>query len=282
MAKSTKKTSNEMEFQGQVISWLNDYIAKHPSLGLETATQEKPHKTSGKRNDLIVWRDRAALVAFLTIELKTPATPINDPTFFSDALEKGRHWHSRYFALWNMSELQVYETVPAPHVPVLSDAIHRSAHPLAVKQVEDWVKQDFRKDLEKQAIEILDAAVTHSVAGVKRGHAIDPELFVTRLTDALASLRKIFYRDLRKAAGTSKKLRTQLKQIAAAQGFEGFVDDIDYAIAGQIGYRYIGQILFYFALRRKLPSLKELKVSSGDVLPAAFTPYWNPRGQTVC
>src|SRR5690348_11054605 len=105
--KSGRKTSNEMEFQGQVVSWLNAYIAKHPALGLETTTQEKPHST-GKRNDLVVWRDRAALVAFLTVELKTPTTPINDPTFFGDALAKGRHWHSRYFALWNMRELEVY------------------------------------------------------------------------------------------------------------------------------------------------------------------------------
>src|ERR1051326_2667359 len=79
MPKSTKKGSNELEFQGQVISWFNDYIAKHPTLALETATQEKPHKDSGKRNDLIIWRDRAAVIAFLTIELKTPATLINDP-----------------------------------------------------------------------------------------------------------------------------------------------------------------------------------------------------------
>lgn len=76
MAKSAKKQSNELEFQGQVVTWLNEYIAKHPGLGLDRATQEKPHKTSSKRNDLVVWKDRAALIAFLTIELKTPTTPI--------------------------------------------------------------------------------------------------------------------------------------------------------------------------------------------------------------
>ncbi|HUZ30945.1 MAG TPA: N-6 DNA methylase [Xanthobacteraceae bacterium] len=275
MAKSTKKTSNEMEFQGQVVSWLNDYIAKHPSLGLETATQEKPHKTTAKRNDVVVWRDRAALVAFLTIELKTPTTPLNDPSFFSDALNKGRQWGSRYFALWNMRELELYETVPVPHIPVPTDVINRSAHPLAVTQVEDWLKPEFKKQLHDQSIELIDSAIHHSVVGVKHGHTIDPELFVSRLTDALASLRIIFYRDLKKAAGVSKKLRKQLTQIAATQGFEGFVQDIDHAIAGQIGYRFIGQILFYFALRRKLPSLKELKIATGDILPAAFAPFWN-------
>ncbi len=106
------------------------------------------------------------------------------------------------------------------------------------------------------------------------GHAIDPELFVSRLTDAIASLRNIFYRDLHKAASTSKKLRKQLKQIAAEQGFEGFVEDIDYAISGQMGYRIIGQVLFYFALRRRFPASKNSKLGPA-VLPDAFVPFWN-------
>lgn len=53
----------------------------------------------------------------------------------------------------------------------------------------------------------------------------------------IAQLRTIFYKDLKKASGTDRKLRKQLKQIASEQGFDGFVDDIDCAIAGQIGYR---------------------------------------------
>ena len=55
-------------------------------LGLNTATQEKPRRTSGHRSDMIVWIDRLALLPFLAIELKTPSTPINDPVFFADAL----------------------------------------------------------------------------------------------------------------------------------------------------------------------------------------------------
>jgi hypothetical protein len=48
MAKSAKKQSNELEFQGQVVSWLNEYIGKHSGIGLNTAKQEKPHKTSDR------------------------------------------------------------------------------------------------------------------------------------------------------------------------------------------------------------------------------------------
>lgn len=87
-----------------------------------------------------------------------------------------------------MRELEVYEAVPEPHVPVPSDAIRRSAHPLAVTQVEDWLKPAFQKQLQDQAIEILDAAINHLASGSAHRHAIDPEIFVSRLTDALARL----------------------------------------------------------------------------------------------
>src|ERR1700730_13647661 len=270
-----RKTTNEQEFQGHIISHLNGEIGRRTGLDLDMATQEKPRKTSGKRSDMVVWKDRGAELAFLAIELKTPTTPINDPTFFADALEKGRHWKSQYFALWNMRQLEVYETVPAPRVAVPTDAIRRSSHPLAITHVEEWLKPAIRKDLEKQAVEILDAAVNHAVSGIGHQHAIDPEIFVSRLTEAIGRLRTIFYQDLKRAAGTNRKLKTKLKQIAAGQGFDGFVKDIEYAIAGQIGYRFVGQILFYFALRRKIPALAELKIIPSDKLPDAFKLYWD-------
>lgn len=271
--KAGRKESNEQEFQGQVITWLNLEIGKR-ALGLDTATQEKPRKTSGHRSDMIAWIDRLALLPFLAIELKTPTTPINDPVFFADALAKGRYWKSKYFALWNMRDFEVYETTQTK-IPTPADAIRKSSHPLEVTQVEDWLKPNYKKDLHAQAVEILDAAIAHSVSGVEHQHAIDPEIFVSRLTEGIGQLRTIFYKDLKRASGTDRKLRKQLKQIATEQGFEGFVDDIDYAIAGQIGYRFIGQILFYFALRRKIPALKELKIGQNDALPAALKPYWD-------
>ncbi len=275
MAKAGRKQSNELEFQGQVIVWLNEEISKRPGLKIEKATQEKPRKQSGKRSDLIVWTDRPSETAFLAIELKTPVTPINDPVFFADAIEKGQHWKAQYFALWNMRELEVYKT-PAPGQSVLpSDAIVRSTLTLAITQVEDWLKPLFAKELRNQAVEIFDAAVAHSATGDVSGHAIDTEIFVSRLTDTIRKLRSIFYRDLKKYAGTDRKLRKRLNTIAAEQGFTGFVEDIDYAIAGQIGYRFIGQVLFYFALRRKIPALKEIKLTASDKLPGALQPYWN-------
>ena len=272
--KSNRKKSNELEFQGQVIVWLNGEIKKRPGRDIDKATQEKPRQTSGKRSDLIVWIDRAAELAFLTIELKTPSTPINEPTFFKDAIEKAQYWKAQYLALWNMREFEVYKT-PAHGKPLLpSDVICRSVLPLEVTQVEDWLKPDCDKELHEQSIKIMNAAIHHAESGGIPGQAIDSEIFVSHLTDTIGKLRVIFHRDLTKAARTSRKLRNQLNAIAAEQGFKGFVEDIDYAIAGQIGYRFVGQILFYFALRRKIPTLKELKLSETDSLPHALQPYW--------
>lgn len=212
----------------------------------------------------------------MTIELKTPTTPLNDPIFLADACEKGQHWKSKYFALWNMRELEVYETPPigAP-IPLPSQAICRSFPPLAITQVAEWLKPAFKAELQKQAVQLLDAAILHHATGKVSGHTIDADIFVARLTESIGNLRGIFYRDLTKAAGTSRKLRKRLNALATEQGFNGFVDDIDFAIAGQIGYRFIGQILFYFALRRKIPALKPLIIDAKDKLPDAFLPFWN-------
>lgn len=276
MAKIGRKLTNELEFQGQVVVWLNEEIKKRPGLNLDKATQEKPRTTSGKRNDLVVWIDRPNEIAFLTIELKTPTTPINDPVFIADAYEKGQHWKARYFALWNMRELEVYETpLAGAPTPLPSAAICRSFPPLPITQVEEWLRADFESELNKQAVQLLDSSIVHQNTGKVSGHNLDANIFVARLTDSIGKLRGIFYRDLTKAARVSRKLRKQLNTIASEQGFKGFVDDIDFAIAGQIGYRFIGQILFYFALRRKIPALKPLVLDAKDKLPDAFLPFWN-------
>ena len=48
----TRRKTNEMEFQGELLNWLNVEIKKRPGQHLDRATQEKPRSASGKRNDL--------------------------------------------------------------------------------------------------------------------------------------------------------------------------------------------------------------------------------------
>ena len=120
-------------------------------------------------------RWRSTEVAFLAIELKTPSTPINDPIFFADAIEKVQHWDAGYMALWNMCELEVYPTPAHGQTLLPSEAISRSALPLAISQVEDWLKPAFAKELRNQAVEILDAAVLHHATGKLSDQTIHAE-----------------------------------------------------------------------------------------------------------
>ena len=77
-------STNEWEFQGQTVSWINAFLASHP-IGLDSASQEVKN-ADGRRSDVTIWRDRAAAVAVLTMELKTPTTKVSDPKFQADAV----------------------------------------------------------------------------------------------------------------------------------------------------------------------------------------------------
>lgn len=271
---TTRKSSNELEFQGHVLGWINTEIKKRPGLGLDHATQEKPRRTSGKRSDLIVWTNRVTEEAFLAIELKTPTTPINDPELFADAIEKAQFWKARYVAIWNMRELELYETPDPGEIITPADELYRSSNSAPITRVEDWLVPAVQRDLERQALHLLDIAHNHAATGHVMGHVIDGEIFVARLTESITKLRGAIYRVLTQQR-SKKELRKILNKIAAEQGFIGFVEDIDYAIAGQIGYRLIGQVLFYYALRRKQSSLPEIKLGPTDPIPASLRPYWN-------
>ena len=272
---TTRRRSNELEFQGVALGWINEDIRSRSGTSLDKATQEKPRLSSGKRNDIVVWRDRPAEIAFLAMELKTPATPINDPVLLADAIEKAQNWRAAYFAIWNMRQFEVYVTPAAGSLVLPTDAIARSSPGPNVTDVEDWLKPAVETGLRRNVTDIIDAALQHQINGGNRGVTIDTEIFVARLTEAIGKLRGLLYRDLSKQSRSNRRLRQKLSAVAAAQGFLGFVDDIDYAIAGQIAYRYVGQVLFYHALKRKIDTLRPIEIAAQDSLPEALATYWN-------
>jgi SAM-dependent methyltransferase len=270
-----RRTTNEQEFQGRALEWLNAEIKRRPGLDLDRATQEKPRQTSGKRSDVIVWKDRAAQTAFLAMELKTPDTPLTDPQLFADAIEKAQHWQAPYFAMWNMREAELYPTPPKGGLVTPADALNRWPTENRIHRLEDWLRPSIEKSLEARALAILEAAWVHNATGGHPGQIIDAEIFVAHLATAIGKLREVLYRHIARTSGTNRRLRQDLNKIAAEQGFKGFVEDIEFAIAGQMGYRLIGQILFYFALRRKQPTLRHLHLERDDPIPAALLPFWN-------
>ena len=112
---------------------------------------------------------------------------------------------------------------------------------------------------------ILNTALEPIPEAPFSGHAIVRDI-LNRLTTTIHQIREILHRDLTKATATDRKLRRTVNRIAAEQGFKDFVEDIEYAVAGQIGYRFVGQILLFRPQTSKIPTLKELKLSAGDVL----------------
>jgi hypothetical protein len=242
MAKQGRRTTNELEFQGQVLQWINEDLRQRPGLQLEKSTQEKPRGPSGgsgKRNDLVIWKDRASEVAFLAIELKTPETSISDPTFFADATEKAQHWKAPYFAVWNMAAAELYQTPKLGGLVTPADALKRWPLLRNVTKLEDWLKAEVAKYLRDLVLDIVQCAWDNSQRGSASGVVIDAEIFVTRLGEAIGRLRTILYRELKKQAAKSASLRRSVNKIAAEQGFKGFVEDIEFAVAGQIGYRLL-------------------------------------------
>ena len=268
------RTTNEWEFQGQVLGWLSNEIRDRPGIALDKATQE-PSKLTPKRNDLVVWTNRVAESAFLTIELKTPETPLTDFAFLADADLKAKRWGAPFFAIWNMQAAELYRTPATSHGATPEDRIYAWSPDPLVRAVDDWLKPEAAKSLATRAREILDSAWASGVAGGAQALTIDASVFVERLAHRMTQIRAYIQPSLAVRAGRDRALRQKLRRFAAEQGFLDFVDDIDAAIAGQYAYRLIGQILFYFALRRKQPSLPPLVLSSADTLPAALRPFWD-------
>jgi methylase of polypeptide subunit release factors len=269
----SKHKTNEWEFQGQVLTWINDQISRRPGLGLEKATIE-PSKVTPKRSDLVVWRNRAACSAFLALELKTPSVPINDPKFLSDASEKATRWEAPCFAIWNMQMAELYRT---PKQGIATPADRAEQFPLNpfINSVDDWLVPKSALALKADAVRILETAWEMFTLKSEQSVEIEASVFVDKLAGRLQQLRSHLAAALSVKAAGSAPIRKQLKELAAEQGFAGFVKSIDEAVAGQYAYRLIGQILFYFALRRMQPSLKALVIPLSAPLPSSLRPFWD-------
>jgi type I restriction-modification system DNA methylase subunit len=268
-----KQKTNEWEFQGEVLTWFNALIARTPGLGLDKATQE-PSKITPKRNDLVVWWNRAANSAFFTLELKTPALPITDPNLLADASEKASRWGAPCFAIWNMQVAELYRT-PATGTATPADRVYPFPMNPLVNKVEDWLDPKKAASLKADAINIFDTAWERFADKSEQTVDIEASVFVDKLAARLEQLRSYLLPALSEKAAKNTSVRRRLKEMAAEQGFAGFVESIDAAVAGQYAYRLIGQILFYFALRRKQPSLKPLDIAASAPIPASLRPFWD-------
>jgi type I restriction enzyme M protein len=269
-----RNRSNEWEYQGQVVTWLNEDITRRRALGLDRATQETS-KITPKRSDLIVWKNRASENAFLEIELKPPTVGITDPRLFRDAAEKARRWEAPYFAISNMKSVELYRTPPENRSANPTDLLFQWPMIDEVSSIDDWLDPAKQELLKTQMLSVLDKAWEIESRGEGFVPPLEASVFVDRLGQSIPKLKEELHRELSIKCKTDVTVRRRLQEIAAEQGFAGFVEDIERAIAGQYAYRLVGQLLFYFALKRKLTNLPHLELTSQSKIPEAFRPYWN-------
>src|SRR3954463_667385 len=265
--------TNEWEVQGQVLTWLNAEIKRRPGLGLDRATQE-PSKVTPKRNDLVVWVSRQAEEVLLCLELKTPKTSISSPTLFVDAEAKARRWGAPFFAIWNMQSAELYRTPLDNRQADPTDRLFAWPTDPLIRNVSDWLEPGAQRSLHARAIEILDRAVEAHL-GDAAPFALEGSVFVERVGQRIVRLRNVIRPALVAMLAKNPQKRRRLNALAAAQGMLGFVADLDSAVAGQYAYQIVGQILFYFALRRRQPALPLLAPEANKPLREALEPYWN-------
>lgn len=269
-----KRTTNEWEFQGQVLTWLNEEIARNPGYRLDKATQE-PSLVDRKRSDLVIWRDRSSHIALLTLEIKTPDTKLYDVQLLRDAERKARHWKSPYFAIWNMVGAELYKSPDATQRATPDD--RRRAWPpnTSVHDVASWLDPKVARELREVAVDILDTANYLSITRSRVATQPDASIFVEKLGARVRQITSAITPVLRLEAAKNRRLRERLRSYAATQGFLSFVEDLDSAIAFQYAYRLAGQLLFYMALRRKHGALPDLSLPDSNRVIERLREYWD-------
>jgi hypothetical protein len=260
--------TNEREFQGQVVSWLNQFISAGGT-PFDQATAETS-LTGDVRGftDVILWLNRDAKDPFCLMELKTPETYVKDSVLLKDALRKARALPVQYFVTWNMQELIVwgikeegreYAALPKRY-PTL-DMIQTS---------DDWTV-----DYKRRALETLCKELLEDLAWLQRHKQItriplDATFFVGRLHKAAETLYPYFEQTLENELTENKALRESITAWGKEQGITDALAQ-PRKVSRQTVYRLLCRIIFYEAVRSKYSQLDALVLAEMDPVTAQRT-----------
>jgi len=142
---------NEWEFTAEVASWINETLARNPSLPFSRAKCEQVGEGSRKRRDLTLLGKDQRIV--LTGEVKLPyrqdgGSPYN-ASVVRDARTKARRAKASFFFTWNVNEFVLWET-EAPKISWQEEkyrswevtSIHREGHlelPMTAHSIRAWL-----------------------------------------------------------------------------------------------------------------------------------------------
>lgn len=145
----------EWEFTADVASWINEILAKNPSLPFFRAKCEQRGSGSNKRRDLTLYDKNKVII--LTGEVKLPfakdgSTPFNE-VVVQDARKKAERAGAKHFFTWNVNEFVLWESFEAKTARterkftawnVAEPPIHKASHienPHTVRAIQLWLAQ---------------------------------------------------------------------------------------------------------------------------------------------
>ncbi|MBF0488795.1 MAG: hypothetical protein HQK98_11615, partial [Nitrospirae bacterium] len=245
--------SNEREFTGQVISWLNEFL-KDGEYPFEVASSEASLKVAENETrfpDVQLWLNRNATQGFCGWELKTLVTPVEDKELLEVSARKARAMGADYFVTCNMRDAVIWRTPISEKV----SKEHRYKTYPAIVQISTpddlWIvpRQQLLKSRVKEIL--YDLSTIHRVGHL---HLIDVDstFFVHELSEAVKAIRPHVGNSLRTEVGGNSAFNKALLAWAARQGIEVYEAGQTFyeSVSGQIVYRLLGKILFYLTLRR--------------------------------
>lgn len=271
--------ANELEFQGDVLKWMDREINRRPGLGITDVGQEKQY-VGQRRSDLVIWlvRDRDALAA---CELKTVATGMNDAAFQDDVIKKARKVRAPYCVQWNQRSTRICATPPAPpNADALVETFDRSDVVFEFSDLAEVATKDYvggtraTSALRRRAGELLGALANIRDTGAVGGRIVDPSVFVAVLAERVKEIRRHVAVGVRARAASSAKLRRQLNAWAQRQGPQVGAGVLYERAAAQLVYRVVGQVVFYLAYAGYSRGLPAFRIDPEADLRQQLDPLW--------
>lgn len=274
--------SNEWEFQGMVVGWLNEFLATG-SYPFDTATANTSLKVpdSTKYPDVLLWINYTANSGYCGWELKPPAIKADDTDLLKNAVEKARTMQAAYFVTWNMHEAIIWQTPKPNEIVKAENRVKQYPSLYAINNVNDLKNEQNKIALKNRAREILDDLASLKNKGTLHSVIAEPTFFVKKLRLAVESLYPDVEKELKKKVGLDKKFRNEIIAWARKQGNNATVDDSFYKmVARQMVYRLLARIIFYETLTGTYPQLPKLDLQglSGQAAVDKLSEFFNAAG----
>jgi hypothetical protein len=274
--------SNEWEFQGMVVGWLNEFLATG-SYPFDTATANTSLKVpdSTKYPDVLLWINYTANSGYCGWELKPPTIKADDTELLKNAVEKAHTMQADYFVTWNMRDAIIWQTPKPNEIVKAEHRVKQYPSLYAINNVEDLKNEQNKISLKDRAKEVLDDLASLKNKGTLSSTVATPTFFVKKLHTVVDNIYPDVEKALKKKTGLNIKFRNEVNAWAKKQGISNTGTDEFYKmVARQMVYHLLARIIFYETLtgaHKNLPEL-DLQGLTGQNAMNKLREYFNDAG----